>query len=194
MNTSAHLIVASAVLSRRDAPVRNRWIILGALLPDLWIFVFFAWAGGVQGLPGETIWNETYWREPWQTIGAAFNSLPLATLIVAAGLAAKRTWLTVFGLAMTSHIALDLPLHGDDAHRHFWPLTDWRFISPVSYWDPAANGRWGNLIELGVVIAGSAILWRRFPRIWVRSLLGISVAASLVMAMVYWFMPLSAGP
>ena len=189
MNTPAHLIAASALLARRDAPVRNRWIVAGALLPDLWIYGFFVWAAAVQGLLGETIWQDTYWTEPWQTIGAIFNAMSLAGLIIVGGFALKKTWLTVFGLAMALHILLDFPLHADDAHRHFWPITDWRFISPVSYWDPSANGRWGILVEFSVVAAGSFFLWRRFPSLWLRCLVALATAISMVMVTLYWFSP-----
>ncbi|MEM1201575.1 MAG: cobalamin biosynthesis protein CobQ [Pseudomonadota bacterium] len=141
------------------------------------------------GLPGDTIWNETYWTEPWQTIGAVVNSLPLAAVITTFGIAMKRWWLTAFGLAMLVHIGLDLPLHGEDAHRHFWPLSDWRFISPVSYWNPSENGRFGILVECAVVAAGSAALWTRFPKRWVRLFVGLAVAISAAMVVLNWLAP-----
>lgn len=189
MNTPAHLIAAAALLAQKDAPVNNHRIVVGALLPDIWIYGFFLWASVIQGLPGEVIWTETYWTEPWQTIGAVLNSLPLSGLIVLAGAALRQTWLLLLGLAMVSHIALDLPLHGDDAHRHVWPITDWRFISPVSYWNPDENGRWGILVEFAVVSVGSAALWFRFPRLWLRILLAIAVALSAAMVTLYWLVP-----
>jgi len=189
MNTPAHLIAASALLARTGETKRNAWVVAGAALPDLWIFVFFAWAGGVQGLPGDMIWNEAYWREPWQSVGAVFNSAPIALLVVLAGFAFNRLWLMALGLAMAIHVLLDLPLHGDDAHRHFWPLSDWRLVSPVSYWDPGANGRWGTLVESVVVLVGVAALWRRFPALWLRVLLALAVLASLTMTALYWLSP-----
>ncbi|MEM9738490.1 MAG: hypothetical protein AAF829_01380 [Pseudomonadota bacterium] len=193
MNTPAHLIAASALLARRGDTARNGWVIAGALMSDLWIFIFFAWAAGVQGLPGDVIWEQAYWTEPWQTIGAIFNSAPIALLIILSGIVFKRSFLLAFGLAMALHILLDLPLHADDAHRHFWPLTDWRLISPVSYWDPNAHGRWGILLECSIVLAGATALWLRFRSIWLRGLLALAVTASLAMVAVYWLVPPSFG-
>lgn len=189
MNTPAHLIAASALLGRNDSNQANRWVVAGALLPDIWIYGFFVWASAIQGLPGETIWSETYWTEPWQIIGAVLNSLPLATMIIILGAAFRQRWLLMLGLAVLVHIAMDLPLHGEDAHRHFWPVSDWRFESPVSYWNPGENGRWGILIEFAVVLSGSLVLWMRFPRNWLRVLLGLAVVISAAMVAVYWVSP-----
>jgi hypothetical protein len=59
------------------------------------------------------------------------------------------------------HVFGDLPLHHDDAHRHFFPFLDWRFRSPVSYWDPAHRGAWASLVEFTVVLAAALRMYRR---------------------------------
>ena len=41
----------------------------------------------------------------------------------------------------------------DDAHRHFYPLSDYRFISLVSYWDPRHYGTVAMPAELLTVAA-----------------------------------------
>ena len=93
--------------------------------------------------------------------------------------------LVLFALAALVHLAGDLPLHADDAHRHFWPVTDWRFHSPVSYWDPAHHGTLASVAEgvLGVVLC--VVLWRRFPARWVRALVALA-AAVYVGVPLYW--------
>ena len=53
---------------------------------------------------------------------------------------------------MICHSLLDIPVHNDDAHRHFFPLTDYRFMSPLSYWDPNHYGRFVALFELLLVL------------------------------------------
>ncbi len=163
MNTIAHMVIASAAFAQRDAPQRNTVILAGALAPDASMFVFFAWSR-LQGWSGEETWNVQYWTEPWQTLGAISNSFVLFGLLLA--LALWRNWplLFVFGAAALLHLVLDFPLHADDAHRHFWPLTDWRFFSPVSYWDPAYRGWLGVTVETAFALGASAVLWFRFPR------------------------------
>jgi len=133
--TQTHLVIAAALLAKPGAPARNRAAIVGALLPDLSIFVLFGWAVAT-GIPQETLWRETYWTEPWQTLGAISNSAPLWGLIAVGLRALTGTWLTVttvLPLAALTHIAGDFPLHNGDAHQHVWPVSDWRFHSPVSY-------------------------------------------------------------
>jgi len=60
------------------------------------------------------------------------------------------------------HIAGDLPLHNDDAHRHFFPFSNWRFISPVSYWDPKHYGTIVAPIEILIVIISCVVLFLTF--------------------------------
>ncbi len=81
---------------------------------------------------------------------------------------------------MLLHIFGDLPLHHDDAHRHFFPLLDWRFLSPVSYWDPAHHGQWASLVEFIAVLAAALIMyrWRPLLRPW--------VSAIFALYLLYW--------
>ena len=175
MNTLAHIVIACAALSRRQAPNRNRAVIIGALVPDASMFVFFAWSR-IQGWSGDETWNVQYWNEPWQMIGAASNSFVVFSVILL--MAAWRKWplFAIASLAALIHVALDFPLHADDAHRHFWPLSDWRFASPVSYWDPDHHGRLGSALETLGVVGAVAVLWRRFPRWSWRGLFGALLA------------------
>ncbi|MEM9573321.1 MAG: hypothetical protein AAF996_17785 [Pseudomonadota bacterium] len=161
MNTIAHMVIASAVLAKRDHPTRNWVVVAGSFVPDASMFVFFAWSR-LQGWSGDETWNVQYWMEPWQTLGAISNSFILFGLLCA--LAWWRKWLFLGALSAAAliHLGLDFPLHANDSHRHFWPLSDWRFFSPVSYWDPAYNGWLGGLIESIITLGAIAVLWARF--------------------------------
>jgi hypothetical protein len=144
------------------------------------MFVFFGWSR-VQGWSGDETWNLHYWMEPWQFLGAISNSFVLFGIVLALSL--WRQWpLVVFASAAALvHIAFDFPLHADDAHRHFWPLSDWRFHSPISYWDSGQNGAAGGAIESLAVLVASLFLWRRFsgfrPRLVLALLLALQLAA-----------------
>ena len=128
----------------------------------------------VQGWSGNETWNIRYWTEPWQSLGAVSNSAILFGVVCALAIWGKREVLIVFAVAALLHIALDFPLHANDAHRHFWPLTDWRFSSPVSYWDPTKNGLIGGAIETICVGAALLLLWMRFSgRKWRALFLGL---------------------
>lgn len=96
-----------------------------------------------------------------------------------------RSTLGLFALAALLHLAGDLPVHATDAHRHFWPLTDWRFVSPVSYWDPAHGGQWFSWVEgtLGLVCTGAIVV--RFRSVAVRALT-VLTASAYVLVPLYW--------
>lgn len=157
------MAIASAVLARTDAPKRNGLVLAGAFIPDASMFVFFAWSR-LQGWSGSETWSVQYWNEPWQALGAVSNSFVIFGLAFGFAIWRRAPILAVFCGAALLHIALDFPLHADDAHRHFWPISDWRFQSPVSYWDPDQNGLLGGAIETGCALIALTVLALRFKR------------------------------
>lgn len=191
MNTPAHVVINLTLLSggkRRQSPAEIAAVLTGALIPDLVMIAFYAYQRTI-GTPERTIWRERYYDEEWQTFFDLFNSLPIiAAGWIAARLAGLRT-LQALVLSMALHAALDFPLHHDDAHRHFWPLSDWRFSSPVSYWDPNHYGHIVGWIEIALIAAGIFWLWRHWPDAGRRSLLGaiaVTYAAYLAFVFTVW--------
>ena len=186
MNSQTHLLLASAILGRGSKePARMAPVLVGATLPDLSIFVLFGVAQ-LQGISSAELWGEVYWQEPWQTLSAISNSFPLFLLLFLAGLLLSRTAplagnaLRLVALAALLHLAADFPLHADDAHRHFWPLTDWRFFSPVSYWDPRHFGLIVSALEAVLGLALVTLHWRWYTNFPTRALLvlaGLSYVA-----------------
>ena len=86
--------------------------------------------------------------------------------------------LLMFALAALIHMATDFPVHAEDAYRHFWPLTDWRFYSSLSYWDINHHAAWVRLIDVAIAAISGLVLWRRFSTrrfsaLWVRAVLGL---------------------
>ena len=191
MNTQTHLLLASAVLGRGATRRQHAGILMGALTPDLSIFALAAVAVAT-GMSGEAVWEGAYWSEPWQTLSAISNSVPLWAAGLAVSSWLRRRALVLLFAAGLLHLAFDLPLHADDAHRHFWPLSDWRFHSPVSYWDPAHHGRVASLVEAAGGLTLVSVLWRRHGARWVR--LGLSLAAlSYAAVPLFWLWSLGAG-
>ncbi len=179
MNTPTHIAVACTLLSRplpiepherRIGVKANSAVIVGALLPDLSIFVFFIWAQFFTTADFETIWGTLYWTQPWQTFSAISNSIPLMLAITAIAWWKKSRIFLVLALAMLAHAGLDFPVHADDAHKHFWPLSNMRFHSPLSYWDINHHAQWVSLVELAILVGAAATMIRRFKSIWVRIL------------------------
>ncbi|MEM0985374.1 MAG: cobalamin biosynthesis protein CobQ [Pseudomonadota bacterium] len=185
MMTQTHLLVAAAVLARPGTPRRNAACVAGALAPDLAILALFGWAVAA-GIPQSTLWGETYWRAEWQSIFAIANAVPVYLALLGLSFCLVRpkdgrgrfqTLPAVFALAALLHVAGDLPLHHDDAHVHFWPLSDWRFISPLSYWDRDHHAGLIAPLEALFGMALSVVLFRRFQARWLRIALGVTMAA-----------------
>lgn len=184
MNTPAHLTFGLAAFGRPGAAGITAAALLGALLPDLSLYLLAGWELGLRGTDPETVFREMYYSDAWQRIFAVDNSIPLWGVVLAAGLALRRPWVAVLAGAALLHLVFDLALHHDDARRHFWPLSDWVFVSPVSYWDPAHHGRIVGILEIAAVAALTALIWLRFREIWVRAaaaLLLLAETAPLVM-------------
>lgn len=171
MNTPSHLILNLAILRRSTHPEITWPVLVGAFVPDAAMFVFYAWVKFVERLPDSTIWSEAFFSQSWQDVFAIGNSIPLVLLGMAVTYAwRKPAWLYFFA-SMLLHQICDLPVHHDDAHRHFFPLSDYRFISPVSYWDGDHYGTIVALVELSLVLFASVYLWRGVRSHWGRGLL-----------------------
>ncbi|MEL7212992.1 MAG: cobalamin biosynthesis protein CobQ [Pseudomonadota bacterium] len=177
MNTPAHLIFGLAAFSKRKDKAVTAAALIGALLPDLSLYLLAGGAIFVLGIEAETVFRDLYYSQTWQTIFQIDNSFLIWGALLALALWRKSAW----GIALTGaallHIALDFPLHHDDGRAHFWPLSDWVFQSPVSYWDPDHYGGVVSVVEIAACLGLSIVLWQRFPDLWPR--LGI---AALMMA------------
>src|SRR5215510_11028895 len=136
MHTPTHLLLNAAVLDR--GPLRGTlWpILMGALVPDLPMFGFFAWQVAVLHTPQAQIWGVEYFRPGWQVLFDLFHSIPVAALGLGLAWRLRSPRGMAFFASVLLHCAVDLGTHNDDAHRHFLPLSGWRFASPLSYWDP----------------------------------------------------------
>lgn len=155
MNTPTHAILNLAILGKKAFPQANLIIAIGGIFPDIPIFIFYFWAKFIQRLPESQIWREAYYQPFWQNITALFHSIPIACIGVAIAYFLNSPMAQVFCLSLILHSLLDLPVHHDDAHRHFFPFSNYRFISPISYWDTRHYGGIVMIIEWISVIVGS---------------------------------------
>ena len=163
MDTGAHIICNLVVQSRSSESRIFAAVLVGAILPDLPIMLFYAWESLVMNSAESEIWSELYFLSGWQNFFDTFNSLPLIAALLALGIYFKKQLISVLALSMALHVLLDLPFHHDDAHRHFFPFSDWRFFSPVSYWDPKYHGDIMHIVQIVIVIIGLVALWLRHP-------------------------------
>lgn len=178
MNTPAHLIVGLAAFGKPGHPRVTGAALAGALLPDLSLYLL---AGGALGLgvPAERVFGQLYYSDAWQAVFAVDNSVFVWGALLGVGLWLGRAWIIALAGAGLLHVALDFPLHAGDGRPHFWPLTDWVFDSPFSYWDGNHHG--GLLAPLEIILSLGLVvfLWRRFWGRWMRALIATLMLAQL---------------
>ncbi|WP_373536035.1 hypothetical protein [Microcoleus sp.] len=152
MKTPSHAIINLAILGRTQHSELNLLIVTGGILPDIPIFLFYFWAKYIARLPEATIWSTAYYEPCVQNIVALFHSIPLA--VIGWVIADYFGWQSVqiLFLSMILHSLGDLPVHNDDAHRHFFPFSNYRFISPISYWDRKHYGSIVSVVEMLLVL------------------------------------------
>ena len=90
--------------------------------------------------------------------------------------------------SMLIHCGFDFFLHNDDAHHHFFPLSDFAFESPVSYWDAA---HYGNIVAPIEVCATLAVSVYLFQRLQTRSGRWLLVGANLFSLVGYFVFTLT---
>jgi hypothetical protein len=172
VNTPSHYVLNVVALGYAFAPDAVTAITLGAIAPDIPIFLFYAVAKLIYRLPEAQIWSEAYYESAgWQTAITIGHSFPLAILGLALCLWGQWRMGFFFFASMIGHSLLDIPVHHDDAHRHFFPLSHYRFISPLSYWDPRHHGRLVAAVELLLVLGVSPLAWTVLKTAWSRGIL-----------------------
>lgn len=138
-----------------------KWALgLGAIAPDIALYALsfggIWYFGQVRGMDrkevAEHLFQNLYYNDPWWIGSHNFFHSPtmLAILILIAltfgkvlpSCHAVCRWCLFFLAACLLHSVVDILTHFDDGPVMFFPF-DWqyRFSSPVSYWDPAHYGK-----------------------------------------------------
>ena len=142
------------------------------------MFVFFVVESYVLGRSLNEIWTERYFDPRWQLVFDSVHSLPFLFLAWLLSRRFHRRNVELFVLSAGFHSVLDIPIHREDAHRHFFPLSDFQFRSPISYWD---TERFGTIVAGGEVLLVLALTVYLFPRLRTKlgkiALLAVSVVA-----------------
>ncbi len=182
MMTSTHILMGAAISSRshfRPLYIVLAW--LGGFTPDASMFALVVYSRfGGEGT--EDLWSRAgglYWQEPWQFYSAVSNSFPMWILFCLIGLflfrRSKRLksiglGVLIFSTAAFAHVIVDFMTHASDAHIHFWPFSDWRFHSPISYYEKAHFGRIVSIFEATMGLSIIAYLVTKFKQLPVRIL------------------------
>jgi LexA-binding, inner membrane-associated putative hydrolase len=187
MNTQTHALMGAALFGR-GVPARA-WIgVLGGVLPDIPMLAIVA-ALKIAGVPNEKVFGEMYWQNWWQVTNAIGHSFLLWGALLILGFAMRGrgspfaesadrwTLLAILAGAALIHSGIDFLCHREDAHMNFWPLSRWKFVSPVSYWDWRHYGRYFAVFETVLGLAMAALLFRQYANWIVRGLLAVAMLA-----------------
>jgi hypothetical protein len=188
MNTPAHLILGLTAFGKVEAPKVTAAALAGALIPDLTLYLMAGTHLLLLGTDPQIVFGNLYFSERWQAIFRIDNSIVLWGMGLVFAIWARSVWVIALCGAALLHLGMDFLLHHDDGRAHFWPLTTWKFQSPVSYWDPNHYGRIVGLIEIAVSLALCAVLWRRFRGRAMRGLIALLALAETVPAIMFSLM------
>jgi hypothetical protein len=162
MNTPAHLIFAAAAFADPARRKVTAAALAGGLAPDLSLYLMVGTSLYLLDIPAREVFGQLYFSPAWQQVFAVDNSFVVWGVLLALAMRLRAPALTAFAGAGLLHLAFDFPLHHDDARRHFWPLTDWAFASPLSYWDRAHFGGVVGPIEIAACAGLTLVLLWRF--------------------------------
>jgi hypothetical protein len=198
MHTQTHVLMGAALFGRR-VPKRAWIAVVGSIAPDVPMLLIVLGLK-LSGVPARQIFDELYWENWWQVTNAIGHNFwlwgGLSILAVfmrergAATLASIQGWtLTfIFSASALLHSVIDFLCHREDAHMSLWPLTRWKFISPVSYWDDAHYGRWFGLFETALGVMLCILLMQRFQNRWTRGTLGVALALYIAVPAYFIFL------
>lgn len=187
MNTPAHLLFGAGAFARPERKGSLTAALLGAGAPDLSLYAMVAVSLYVMDVPANVVFREYYYSDAWQAVFAVDNSFVLWGGLLAFALWRGWPLLSIFAASALFHIALDFPFHTHDARPHFWPVTDWVFHSPISYWDRGAHADVVGPLEAGFSLVFAGLLLWRFKRWTVRVLVMVLLAAELMSAGIWQF-------
>ena len=192
MNTPAHMIFAAAAFARPHDRATTLASVIGAFLPDLSLYLMAGVALFVMGLSPHYVFDTLYFSDAWQAVFAIDNSFILWGMVLGFGWWTGRRILMIFTASGLMHLAFDFLLHNEDARQQFWPLSDWVFRSPVSYWDSRYYGNIVAPIEMVVTLLLCLVLIRRFQSLRSRAVIATGAALQVAPAFI-WVLVFSGG-
>ena len=119
MNTPAHLLIGAAVFGR---PATTRIVgaaFIGAMLPDLSLYLMAGVSLIILQIPPEVVFRDLYFSDAWQMAFAIDNSFIVWFGLLGLAVWQRSTWAIALTGAALLHLVLDFPLHHDDGLHIF---------------------------------------------------------------------------
>lgn len=196
MQTQSHLLLAAAAIT----PLRSRCgrmfvvaaaaLLVGSVLPDIPFFLltvagefYYRWLAPPPPAPSIMAYLHftLFYSHPlWIAGHNFFHSLLIDAALLLVGLwwwrrRGSRAGMALFWLAagMLAHVTIDVFTHHSDGPLIWFPLNwEYRFASPISYWEAEYGGRTFARFELALdavligylLVAYWPMLWQRWRR------------------------------
>lgn len=147
MNTVWHLFWTYALFREK------KWVglaLLMAIIPDMPWFISNVVAYSMNGFGPGTF--ELAWENPYVLVAASFmNSFVVIGVIYLIVRLANLASLLPLVYGWVLHVVLDFFTHNTDAYPAFYPLSSWKFHSPISYWESSHHSQVFSVINLILV-------------------------------------------
>ncbi len=171
MITSSHIIYSWALAKKTEITSPNNEkrtlaFVLGALFPDTPTYVFFVVCGLILGYSGQDMWDDMYFNSGWAIPITLTHSFILWPLLIAISSFAGWKFLRWFSISAFLHALVDFCVHTDDAYRHFWPFSNWKFHSPISYYNPSEYGIYVSAFDSLLVLGLLTYVYTKYSGKW----------------------------
>lgn len=117
------------------------------------------WLGeGWASIDSEQVLDAIYFTNPFGATGSALHSVvPVAMLLLVywalkLGRRDRRRILLWFLLGWFGHTVADFLTHVDDTRPVFWPVSNWEWSSPISYYNPLYYGQEFFVLSHGLML------------------------------------------
>lgn len=146
--------------------LRTSAFVLGALLPDIPVYIFFVVCGLIWGLPHQILWDDMYFNSWWSLPITLAHSFIFWPIII--GTSSYIGWKFIKWMSISAlfHSVIDFFVHTEDAYRHWYPLSDWKFHSPISYWNSAEYGHLVSMFDSLLVLGLLTYLYTKYVGRW----------------------------
>ena len=167
MMTPTHLFLNWALLEQKTGTSRERLaLICGAIFPDIGVWIFGLWFIFTQSDLAHEHWDALYMAPQNYHLFSLLHSFLLWPALLVLGFILKQRTMLFFSVSGLFHSVCDFFLHVDDAYAHLYPLSDFVFRSPVSYWNPAYYGNIFSPIDSAIGFLASLYLSSQVHSKW----------------------------
>ena len=195
MITTSHIIYSWAFAKKTETlPETGKGktlaFVLGALFPDIPTYVFFVVCGLILQIPSNILWDTMYFNSYWSIPITLTHSFIIWPFLIAISSYFGLKFLKWFSISALFHSIVDFAVHTDDAYRHFYPFSNWKFNSPISYWNSAEYGQYVSLFDSVIVLGLLVFLYQKYGKNKQRVRIGI-VCIGILYGLQLLIMPFS---